>query len=82
MEYSILGNGTSTPIIVDVSAQRAPIEITYLAQVTPLKANTLDNVASSGRLLEGHIRVVTADTLKYATKQIPVLQVSERVLER
>ena len=82
MEYSILGNGRSAPSRDDVSAQRAPIAIIYLAQVAPLKANTLGNVPPSGRLLEGHIRVRTVDTLKYATKQIPVLQVSERVLKR
>ena len=72
MEYSILGKANSTPSRVDVNPERAPIAITYLAQGAPLKANTSGNVPSSGRVLEGHIRVKTVDTLKYARKQIPV----------
>ena len=71
-EYSILGKGTSDPSRDDVNPQRAPIAITYLAQGAPLKANTFGKVPPSGRVLEGHMRVKTVDTLKYARKQIPV----------
>lgn len=51
MEYNILGNGRSAPSRDDVSPQRPPIAITYLAHGAPFKANTLGNVASTGRAL-------------------------------
>ena len=51
IEYNILGKGRSAPSRDDVSPQRAPIAITYLAHVAPLKANTLGSVPSTGRAL-------------------------------
>ena len=51
IEYSILGIGTRAPSRDDVSPQRAPIAITYLAQGAPLNLNTLGNVPPSGRSL-------------------------------
>ena len=72
MEYNILGSGTSAPISDDVSAHRAPTAMIYLAQGAPLMANTFGNGPSSGSVLKGHIRVRTAETEKYATKQIAV----------
>ena len=73
MEYSILGSGTSAPSRDDVSPHRAPTAMMYLAQGAPLKANTFGNVPSSGSVLKGHIRVMTAETPKYARKQIAVV---------
>ena len=77
MEYSILGNGTSAPSRDDVSPHRAPMAITDLAQGEPLMANTFGSVPPTGRVLKGHIRVKTADTPKYARKQIPVKEYGE-----